>query len=164
MAMWRQMAAGDIDGLLKVAEKMHPDLPEGRGVFAERLRLFPVGCLVLVQDGEVCGYAVSHPIRADQPPSLNSFLGEIPLDAAQYFFHDLTILPNFRQRGLAAECIGRLLEIAKVYPTTSLVSVYNTASFWGRFGFMPEPVDEILSKKLRIYGQDAIYLKRQNHQ
>ena len=164
MATWRQMSVSDVEGVLRVAEEVHPDLPESGNVFTERVELFPNGCLVLVEDGKVCGYAISHPIRRHQPPTLNSLLGEIASDAAQYYIHDLAIVSKVRGRGLAAECMDKLLEIAKRYPSICLISVYGTASFWGRFGFVAEPIDGVLAEKLRDYGEDAVYLSRQNSQ
>jgi GNAT superfamily N-acetyltransferase len=164
MAEWRKMSVNDIEGVLLVADEIHPDLPESNYVFTERAKLFPEGCLVLVEGDEVCGYAISHPIRSGQPPALDSLLGEIAPDAKQYYIHDLAIKSKFRSRGLAAECVGRILEVAKHFETTCLISVYGTAPFWARFGFLPEPVDESLSEKLRDYGSDATYLLRQNSQ
>ncbi len=84
MATWRTMSASDVDAALRVADEVHPDLPEGDYVFAERSSLFPEGCLVLVEAGKVCGYTLSHPIRHRQPPALDSLLGEIAADADQY--------------------------------------------------------------------------------
>ncbi|KAJ5389253.1 uncharacterized protein N7496_000321 [Penicillium cataractarum] len=164
MAVWRNLTARDIEGLMCVADEVHPGLPESAPVFAERVKLYPEGCLVLEEDGHVCGYAISHPIRQCQPPALDSLLGEIASDADQYYIHDVAILPRFRGRGLAASCIGRLLVVAKRYPATSLVSVYGTESFWARFGFVPVLVDEALREKLRDYGEDAVYLSRSNGQ
>ena len=163
MASWRKMTTSDIHAVIRVAEKIHPDLPESESVFAERLRLFPDGCWVLADDrGEMHGYAISHPIRHQQPPPLDSLLGEIAPDADQYYIHDLAILPTVRNQGHAANGIGKLLEVARTYGTTCLISVYGTAPFWGRFGFVPEPVDGELSEKLRKYGEGATYLVRQN--
>ncbi|KAI1415607.1 acyl-CoA N-acyltransferase [Hypoxylon sp. FL1857] len=162
MVAWREMSVNDIEGLLRVADEIHPGLPESKEVFTERVKLFPEGCLVLVEDNEVCGYSISHPIRHRQPPALDSLLGEISPNADQYYIHDIAILPKFRGQGLAAECIKKLLAVAKRYPTTCLVSVYGTAPFWARYGFGPQPIDAALSEKLREYGADAAYLSRQN--
>ncbi|KAI1143662.1 acyl-CoA N-acyltransferase [Hypoxylon sp. FL0543] len=162
MVAWREMSINDIEGLLRVANEIHPGLPESKEVFTERVRLFPEGCRVLVQNNEICGYSISHPIPHNQPPHLNSVLGKIASNADQYYIHDIAILPRFRGQGFAAECISQLLAIAKRYPTTCLVSVYGTAPFWARYGFGPEPVGAALSEKLREYGADAVYLSRQN--
>ncbi|KAI1092479.1 acyl-CoA N-acyltransferase [Rostrohypoxylon terebratum] len=165
MFEWREMSVDDIDGLLLVADMVHSGLPESREVFTERVKLFPEGCLVLVdlvESDKVCGYSISHPIRHQEPPALNTMLGEIASDADQYYIHDIAVLPEFRGKGLAAECIDKLLAVADRYKTTSLVSVYGTSPFWGRYGFVPEPVGAALLEKLRQYGEDAVYLSRTN--
>ncbi|KAK2762793.1 hypothetical protein FQN54_000968 [Arachnomyces sp. PD_36] len=164
MAKWRQMSTSDIPGLMRVADEIHQDLPESARVFLERVKLFPDGCLILEENdsSEVCGYAISHPIRHRQPPALDSLLGEISPDVDQYYIHDVAVLPKFRGAGLAGECINKLLTVAERYPTTCLVSVYGTARFWGRFGFVADPVDGPLAEKLRDYGPDATYLSREN--
>ncbi|EJT69604.1 hypothetical protein GGTG_13220 [Gaeumannomyces tritici R3-111a-1] len=151
MAGWRQANEGDIPGILLVANEVHADLPEGDSVFEERLRLFPEGCLVLADGGDIFGYALSHPIRRGQPPALDSLLGLITPSADQFYIHDLAILRAWRGRGLAALCVERLLALGRRYTTTSLISVYNTGAFWGRFGFLPEPVDTALREKLLEY-------------
>ena len=164
MASWRNLSPKDIKSLALVAEKVHPSLPEKDEVFAERVKLFPDGCLGLVEAGsdELCGYAISHPIKHRQPPSLNKLLGNIASDADQYYIHDLAILPKLRGRDLARDCIDKLLDIAKRYRTTCLISVYGTEQFWGHFGFVPVKVDDVLEKKLLEYGDDAKYLERKN--
>jgi ribosomal protein S18 acetylase RimI-like enzyme len=159
---WRNMTVDDVKSVMRVGDEGHPDLPESKAVFEERLKLFPEGCFVLVEDDEIRGYAISHPIRRHQPPALDSLLGEIAADADHYYIHDVAILPGSRGRGLAAECIGRLLVIAKPYSAACLVSVYGTSTFWSRFGFVAAPVDETLSTKLLDYGPDAIFMTRQD--
>ena len=165
---WRKLSIADIDKLVRVADKIHPDLPESDEVFAERVKLFPEGCLALVEDDgdgdELCGYVISHLIRRRHPPALNSLLGEIAINADQYCVHDLAILPQFRGHGLAKQCIENLLTVASRFPTTCLISVYGTATFWARFGFLPVEIDEILGKKLLDYGDDATYLERKNEE
>ena len=165
-AAWRELSINNIESLARIADKIHTDLPESDEVFAERVKLFPEGCLALMDDesDELYGYAISHPIRRRQPPALNKLLGEIASDADQYYIHDIALLPEIRGHGLAQECIVKLLAIAQRYTTTSLISVYGTGSFWGRFGFVPEEVDEVLEKKLLDYGDDATYLERRNEE
>ncbi|KAH6630948.1 hypothetical protein B0J18DRAFT_422692 [Chaetomium sp. MPI-SDFR-AT-0129] len=162
MASWRRMTIEDVPDLLRVADQVHPGLPESGNVFGERVKLFPEGCLILANQDKVYGYAISHPIRQRQPPALDTLLGGIAPDADQYYIHDVAILPELRGCGHAAEGIRRLLEVAGRYPTACLVSVYGTAPFWSRFGFEPEQVDPALLEKLRNYGDDAVYLSRRS--
>ncbi|KAK4097023.1 acyl-CoA N-acyltransferase [Parathielavia hyrcaniae] len=169
MAVWTRLSSdqiGSLQALLEIADQVHPDLPESIDVFAERVKLFPEGCLGLVRpdDSKLCGYAISHPIRARQPPALDSPLGEIAPAADQYYIHDIAILPGFRGEGLAAEAIRMLLNVARRhnYQTTCLVSVYGTVPFWARFGFVPEKADAALAEKLTEYGEDAVYMSRRD--
>ena len=165
-ACWRELSVNDIKSLARVADKIHPDLPESDAIFAERVKLFPGGCLGLVEgkSNELCGYVISHPIRHLQPPALDSLLGEVASDADQYYIHDLAILPKLQGRELARECINKLFAIAKRYPTTCLISVYGTQQFWSRFGFVTVQIDDVLAKKLLDYGDDATYLERKNEE
>ena len=85
----------------------------------------------------------------------------------QYYIHDVAVLPEGRGRGLARECVERLLGVAegRGYETCCLVSVYGTGRFWGRWGFVrPEAgrVGEDLEEKVRGYGGDAVFLVRRN--
>ncbi|KAL4909679.1 hypothetical protein BDW74DRAFT_173172 [Aspergillus multicolor] len=164
-ATWRNLTATDIDSLMLVADAVHPGLPESAEVFAERVALYPEGCLALVNDqDELCGYAISHPIRNQQPPALDSLLGNITSDADWYYIHDIAILPPLRGGGLAATGITRLLDLAgaKGFRGTCLVSVYGTETFWTKFGFGSEEVGDELRQKLKGYGDDAVYLSRVN--
>jgi GNAT superfamily N-acetyltransferase len=168
MASWREMTVGDIPGILRVADEVHPDLPESSEMFTERVNLFPQGCLILTNaDGEVCGYIISHPIPYHQPPALDSLLGEINPEANQYYIHDLAILPKLRGQRCAAGGVKKLLKIAEErFPSTCLISVYSTSAFWARFGFIIEPIDDdaVLKEKLRDYGDGATYMSLSHQQ
>ncbi|KAI1310893.1 acyl-CoA N-acyltransferase [Xylaria venustula] len=163
MAIWRPLTLDDIEGLAHVAGAVHPGLPERDVVFAERVKLFPEGCLVLEECARVCGYAISHPIRHGQPPALDSLLGEIAPDADQFYIHDVCVLPNFRGGGYATGAVKKLLTLAERYAATCLVTVYGTTSFWARFGFRPpHEIHHAVAEKVRGYGDDAIYLERRH--
>ncbi len=157
---WRAMRADDLDGVLALADASHPDLPESREVFAERLALYPRGCVVLDGDKGIVGYAVSHPIRRFEPPALGALLRSLPADADQFYIHDMAVAPSRRGAGAAASAMARLLGHAADFDTTALISVYGTVGFWSRFGFVP--TSEEMAAKLRPYGVDAIYMVRPN--
>ena len=160
---WRPVLESDMDGILSVADSVHPTLPEAPKVFKERRRLFPEGCFVLA-DGKnsINGYAISHPIRRNQPPELDVLLGGIAPDADWYYIHDVAILPEFRGRGLAARVVSEIFKVAEGFDGTCLVAVYGSGAFWARFGFLPVPVEGPLELKTQGYGDDAEYLCRQN--
>ena len=48
-ASWRELSVNDMKTLTRVADKIHPDLPESDQVFAERVELFPERCLGLLE-------------------------------------------------------------------------------------------------------------------
>ncbi|KAI8943188.1 hypothetical protein NX059_012512 [Plenodomus lindquistii] len=171
---WRALSPTDIPNLIHLAQTIHKDLPERDAVFAEKIALFPSGCLGLFlqnnnsqeeeeEEEEFSGYIISHPIRKGRPPALDSFLGEIASDADQYFIHDIAILPGCRGEGAARMGVERVLKVGEGYETTALVSVYGTSMFWGQFGFVERVGDDVLAEKVRGYGGDAVYLERENN-
>ncbi|USP77818.1 hypothetical protein yc1106_05092 [Curvularia clavata] len=172
---WRPLSPNDTAQVVKIASSIHQDLPERDAVFEERITLFPEGCLGLFkttnqdqgqrqeQDQQLCGYILSHPIPHHSPPSLDTLLTQIAPNATQYYIHDLAILAEFRGSGLAQRGVEKVLETAaKEYETSSLVSVYGTSGFWGRFGFRQVDVEEKLREKVRGYGEEAVFLERKN--
>jgi ribosomal protein S18 acetylase RimI-like enzyme len=163
-ASWRPLAPKDIPSLLLIASQIHPGLPERIEVFAERVKLFPEGCLALTRRDtqELVGYAISHPILHHQPPALDTLLGKINDGADQYYIHDLAILREYEGRGYAREAMEMLRRVAKRYESCCLVSVYGTASFWGRFGFVEVNMDDEIKAKLVWYGEDAVLMERRS--
>jgi len=158
---WRPMTSRDLDAVQTVADRVHRDHPEEREVFVERLRLYGQGCHVLAEDGEVLGYALTHPWRFAEPPPLNSRLGDIPRDAATYYVHDLALLPEGRGRGHAGVIARMLADHARAqgFGTLSLVAVNGSQTFWKRLGFREEAVPG-LETKLLSYGSDAAFMVR----
>ncbi len=152
------MRTADLDAVEALGDRIHPGLPESRAVFAERLALFPDGCWVLDGPEGIVGYAISHPIRAFAPPALDTLLGALPADATQFYIHDFALAPEARGTGAAAAGVSALLRVAERYATAALVSVYGTAPFWSRFGFVASGKD--MGAKLAPYGADAVFMVR----
>jgi len=163
---WRPMLAADLPAVLTVAGEVHPAFPEDAEVFAERLRLYPVGCLVFSTDEGVAGYVVSHPWRAMDPSALNSRLGELPGRPETYYIHDIALLPDLHGTGAAALAVALLLARAgrERLATASLVAVNDSAGFWERHGFRritsDKVVDAGLVRKLRGYSDTATFMVR----
>ncbi|MCP4562146.1 MAG: GNAT family N-acetyltransferase [Bosea sp.] len=155
------MAAADLPTVIAVAAQVHPDYPEGEGIFAERLALHPAGCLVLAGGEGIGGYVLSHPWRLGQVPALDSLLGALPDDADAYYIHDLALLPSARGGGAASICVDRLAAHANAsgFAHMALVAVGSSAGFWRRQGFR-EAHDEALARKLASYDSAARYMIR----
>ena len=155
------MVAADLPAVMAAAAQVHPDYPEGKAVFTERLALHPAGCLVLAGGEGIGGYVLSHPWRFGQVPALDSLLGALPEDADAYYIHDLALLPVARGGGAASACVHRLAAHARAagFARMTLVAVGNSAGFWQRQGFR-EAHDEALARKLASYDSAARYMIR----
>lgn len=159
---WRAMATGDLDAVEALAARIHPDYPEDRSVFIERLKLAPEGAFFLEIDGAPQGYLVSHPWRLGEIPPLDSLLGALPDDPDTHYIHDLALAPPARGTGAAAAIVDRLIsEVSDILPTISLVAVNGSEPFWSRFGFMVEDRAG-LRDKLLSYDSQARFMVRQN--
>jgi len=156
------MRPADLPAALAVADLVHPRYPEDPAIFAERLALYPAGCLVLMQGEEQIGYIVSHPWSYGEPPALNSLLGALPLAPSTYYIHDIALLPRARGTGAAKTVIAHLADRAEALglPNLSLIAVNDSVAFWQRHGFAVTP-DPALDKKLRSYDESARFMVRQ---
>ncbi|CAM5770420.1 GNAT family N-acetyltransferase [Bosea minatitlanensis] len=156
------MAPADLPAVMTIAARVHPDYPEDEAVFAERLRLAPAGCHVLDDgQGALLGYLVSHPWPAGAVPALNSLLGEIPPGAANWYIHDLALLPGGRGTGAAGRIVARITDEAARAGCSSLalVAVNDSTGFWRKHGFRAVH-DPALDRKLASYDDAARYMRR----
>ncbi|MGO4715501.1 GNAT family N-acetyltransferase [Bradyrhizobium sp. 2TAF24] len=159
--LWRPMAAADLPAVAAIAARVHPDYPENDAVFAERLRLYPAGCLVLAAGPELVAYVVSHPWHHLQPPALNSLLGALPAMSSTYYIHDVALLPQARGSGAGAAVVARLVAQARAegLANLSLVAVNGSQVFWHRQGFA-EVEMPALRQKLASYDAAARLMER----
>ncbi|MEX6505300.1 GNAT family N-acetyltransferase [Jiella sp. M17.18] len=159
MLQWRQMRRQDLAAVVTLADWVHAKLPEDLRVFAERLDLFPPGCLVLDAGDHIAGYAVAHPWRMTGPPKLDTLIGRLPEPADCLYIHDVALDPAVRGQGAATGAVERLLALAQDYPAAALVSVYGTTGYWARFGFT-DASGRIPAEALQPYGGDACWMVR----
>lgn len=158
---WRRMETGDLPRVKVLADLIHSNHPEELAVFAERLRLYPDGCHVLVETGDLVGYSLAHPWRFGAPPPLNSRLGEIPRNASTYYIHDVALLPETRGKGFAAQIVSRMVEDAQAsgFASVSLVAVNGSHPFWEALGFRTRAVPGF-ETKLLSYGPHGTLMVR----
>jgi ribosomal protein S18 acetylase RimI-like enzyme len=158
---WRLAAASDLAAISAIAARLHPDLPESPAVLAEKMRLYPGGCRVLVAGDRIVGYGLAHPWMQRRIPPLDSRLGQLPRDPDCIYVHDLAVLPGFRG-GIARDYVATTAELAcgSNMPALALVSVYATQTLWQRYGFRPVAADAELRAKLASYGDGATYMLR----
>lgn len=154
------MTAADLPAVGALAGRIHPVYPEDDAVFAERLRLYPDGCRVLVHGDDIAAYVVSHPWHGE-PPALNTLLGALPAAPSTFYIHDLALAPEVRGLGAGAEIVSWLAAHAEEIgmPSLSLIAVNGSAKFWRRHGFEARQ-DPALDRKLRSYGAGAQFMTR----
>lgn len=110
---WRPMTPTDLPHVLAIAGVVHTAYPEDAAVFAERLQLYPAGCLIWESAGRVVGYGISHPWREGAPAALNALWGEWPAKASTCYIHDIALLPEVRGFGAGSAIVALLLEQAR---------------------------------------------------
>lgn len=158
---WRPAHTSDLPAITAIAASIHPALPERPEVFAEKMRLYPDGCRVLVAGDDIAGYGLAHPWKRHQIPPLDRFLERLPDDADCLYVHDIAVLPD-RRGGVARAYMTGIAELARAsgIATLALVSVYTTRPLWERLGFRPVTADAALHVKLASYGEGATYMLR----
>ncbi len=166
-AGWRPMEQADLDRVMAIAEVVHPDYPEDRAVFAERLALYPDGCAMAEQTGAegdvTCiGYIVLHPGRLGVPPPLDSPLGTLPDSPDCLYLHDVALLPAARGLGLGAAALERMNALAarQGFRWLALTSTPGARAFWDAQGFLPHDGGAGLAAKLASYGGGMTYMTK----
>jgi GNAT superfamily N-acetyltransferase len=147
------MRPANLPAVERIAARVHAGLPERAKVVAERLALFPAGCLFT--EG---GYAIAHPTRLGEPPALDTLLGALPDSADTLHVHDVALVPGMQGRGLGGAALRSLVAVAVRHGLAwlSLVAVHGTPPYWARFGFAEAPA----SAALATYGAEARYMVR----
>jgi GNAT superfamily N-acetyltransferase len=132
------MRGADLPAVAALEVLCHAPLPpEGEALFAERLALFPAGCLAADDEVGLAAYLVSHPWRRAAPPALGSRLGALPQGADTLHLHDIAIAPRARGTGLVGAALAAVIPVARAagLSAISLVAVHGTAPLWARHGF-----------------------------
>ena len=131
------MAQPDLVSVELVGDAVHPDYPEDAAVIAERLKLYPAGCLVLDGKQGIKGYAVALFFIVWGTTEIYTQLGRLPIPADTFYIHDLALLPEARDRGLGMKAVDLLAHQGKLAACTnlSLVAVGNSPHFWRKNGF-----------------------------
>jgi GNAT superfamily N-acetyltransferase len=137
MGSWRPMLVPDLAAVETIAAIVHPAYPEDIAVLAEKRELYPAGCMIFGQSGEVSGYLFSHPWRRGAPPKLGNRLGSIPSDADTYYLHDIALLPSARGTGAGRSAMALVVEMAQAAGCRdiTLIAVSGADSFWAAQGF-----------------------------
>ncbi|MEG3182296.1 GNAT family N-acetyltransferase [Sphingomonas sp. LT1P40] len=131
------MSKGDLAAVTAISAAVHGRYAEPLAVYAERLVLYPAGCFVWDDVGEVHGLLVSHPWHRDTPPALGALLGAIPANADTFYLHDIALLPETRGQGAGSAATALVTELAvgAGLAEITLVAVNCADRFWTTQGF-----------------------------
>ena len=156
------MTAPDLAAIAALSTRVHPKYPERPEVLAEKFRLFPAGSFALAEGDTIAGYCFSHPWTKGAPPSLDTFLGELPRVADSFFIHDLTLDASMRRRHLAAALVPDLVRAARgaALSHMTLVAVNGSAPFWSRMGFHRTADEAIQAAARAKYDAGAVHMER----
>ena len=160
---WRKAKQAELPRIMAVAATVHPELPERAEVIAEKMRLYPDGCCVLLGDGNIVGYGLAHHWTLHAIPPLDALLHALPRSPDCLYIHDVAVLPGLRGGRAADAYVDGIIALARSARIAhlALVSVYDTTPFWARFGFRIMAPDPALQMKLESYGKGAAYMIRE---
>jgi ribosomal protein S18 acetylase RimI-like enzyme len=155
---WRPMRPDDLPAVLALSRLVHPHHPERLEIFAERLDLFPDGCLVLDGFTSSGGYLVSHPWQGGRPIPLDTRLGALPPSPDRFHLHDLALHSRMRGRGAGRSAVAHAAAIAQEHALSrlSLVALPDSHGFWRRLSFHDEDAVPLAAG----YGDGARFMSR----
>jgi ribosomal protein S18 acetylase RimI-like enzyme len=156
---WLPLLPADIESVKRIADVVHPTLPESKEVFLEKVILHPLGCRKLIYDNILSGYGICHPWKLYSVPRVDCFINTLPPHPDCLYIHDIAILPHARGQNAAGRYINYIKQLAleSSIPAVTLVSVYGTNVLWSRFGFRGVEIAE-LDNPLASYGKSAQYM------
>ena len=134
---WRQMIPADLPVISAISDCVHGVYTEPVEILAERLALYPQGCLTLEQDGAITGYVIAHPWLRTAPPRLGHPIGAIPARADTYYLHDIALLPASRGTGAGRDATAKVAEQARQagFREVTLTAINGADRFWAAQGF-----------------------------
>lgn len=158
--IWRPMCPDDLSLVSAISDAVHGRYSETLAIYAERLALYPAGCLMFEQGQELVGYLVSHPWRGDKLPGLNMPLGALPAQPDCYYFHDIALLPSARGSGAGSAALAFVEDRARAegLRNITLIAVNGADSFWAAQGFAC--ADEAAAQGARSYGAGSYVMRR----
>jgi ribosomal protein S18 acetylase RimI-like enzyme len=122
-------------------------------VLGSKLDGYPAGCVVIIQQSQVVGYALSYPYTTGRVPSLHTTDSSSDVPNG-YFLHELSIAPTSQRQGLGQLLLHYIISHAQQqgYTSIDLVSVNGSLAWWKRQGCLTPsqpPLD---------YGSEAVFL------
>ncbi|MCE0493129.1 GNAT family N-acetyltransferase [Vibrio salinus] len=142
-------------GILKVQSEVYLQIePESNDVLKSKWYQSPDCCFVYQEDDDVLGYLLAHSWNKETPPELFQPLPEeSDISGSILFLHDLAISNQISGKGIGAQMVSHLLNVAVElkFEQIRLVAVQDSSLFWKKMGFT-----EITNKNVSpTYGDGA---------
>lgn len=160
-APWAAMQRDDLPAISVLSDSVHGDYSEDIAIYAERLALYPSGCLTLWLGDWTAGYLISHPWHRDKPPALNQAIGAIPATADTYYLHDIALLPDARGRGAGRAATDLVCGFARQagFQDVTLMAINGADQFWASVGFARVNAADMTAQP-SSYGAGAYLMRR----
>ena len=152
----------DLPAALAIQAEAYPAfLREGESAFASRIALTASYCLAARRDGQLLGYLLAHGWRRLSPPAVGAILGD-GAPSEVLFLHDLSVAAAGRGLAIGRKLVERAFALAVQdgLRTAELIAVAGAAGYWGKLGFVAEPVSRELAEKVGGYGEAACWMTR----
>ncbi len=165
LATLRPLRHEDLADVFALQDDSYPPaLRDSVEALASRLQLADGCCHLADLDQRPVGYILAHPWVGMQPPAVDTVLSLPPGDAPKVVYvHDLSVSAAAKGSGLGACLLDAALDAGRRGGLVSaeLVAVPGAAGYWQRMGFRPLDMDSALARKVRLYGDGAVYMGRE---
>lgn len=156
------MQAADVPEILRIQAAAYAAAafePESAAVYLNRMALAPDLCWVVTNErGGLCGYLLSHPWHAGEPPALDTVLDALPQPATRWYVHDCAVDARSRGGGVAASLYEAAHDAAvrRGLRCAALVAIGQAATYWALRGYRSADAVHALDG----YGDGACYMTR----
>lgn len=144
--------------ILKIqSDAYYEIIPESISVLKSKWLLSPNTCFVYKENNKVLAYLLAHPWQENSAPDLNEELKEAIISDG-IFIHDLAVRKINHKKGIGTKLYQHMESYAKQKRIRflGLISIQTSKVFWEQKGFFQTKI----SKDLKSYGKDAIYMKK----
>lgn len=163
MYQLRPMQATDVAAIMHLQTFCYaPNLWETEQTVRQRLDLAPNECWVAEDAQGLCAYLFGYRSRLGCVTALDAVFTPVA-NGDCYYLHDLAVLPRMKGQGVGQALVNQALTCAQQQGirSSALVSVQDSAAFWGRLGYRPMPVnDPEHADNLASYQTQAIYMSK----
>jgi len=154
----RTIKESDWPSILRIQQECYgEEIQETLAALQSRWHLSPNACFVAETENTLIGYALSHPWKDQDVPTL-----DIPLQTLSgndlLYVHDLAVSTSGRGSGAAALLVNAVTSSAMTgnLCTMALTAIQGSTVFWETYGFQVADYHG----DLKGYGDGAAYMKR----